>query len=231
MWGPYTADRTLAPFPVANARCRAIVDAGGLHFAGGSIGALVVCRGRVLRTAEPDLTAYGIAQVHRGLGAGALRVLHTVFAPAAERTLLLSLVRLENRGEELLPVEYTELWDVRGEDYACSPGGVERRGVDGLRLLGDLSVGVQSRAPETAPEHGLALDLSVVIPPGSRRELCFGYACADPEEPPGPILRAWRGEVRAALATSVRDWLERLPGASDPIRAYRALASAAASPP
>lgn len=193
-----------------------------MHFAGGGIDALLVCRGTVLRSSEPDSTAYGIAQLRRYLAWGPLRVLHLVFAPECERPLLLGLVRLENQGPDLLPVEYSEIWDVRGGDYRAEPGGAERWDVDGVRALADLAVGVRSHSPETASPRGLALDLSLALPPRSRRELCFGYLRGDPGEPVGTTLRAWRGEVRGALAHTVQSWEARLPGGSDPIAAYSA---------
>ncbi len=221
-WGPCSAHPAPGPHPIANAVCRGVAENARVEFAGGRIDALLICHGSLLRTAAPDSTACGIAQVRRYLERGTLRVLHLVFAPEAARPLLLGLVRLENRGEELLPVEYTEIWDVAGEAYASAPGGAERRDVDGLRVLADLGVGVRSRVPETVAPRGLALELTLVLPPRSRRDLCFGYARGDPDEERVPALRALRGEVRPLLADTVRGWMKRLPETPDPVAAYRA---------
>ena len=181
----------------------------------------MLCQGAVFRTAEPDSTHFGVAQVRRLLLALPLRIVHVVFAPAAPRPILLGLVRLENRGARPLGIQYSELWGVQGSDYRTGPGACSCETAEGTRALADASSVVRARPPGSAPRKGLALDLRFVLPPDSRRHLCFAYAAPEPGEGPELMVRAWRGEAAGELERSVASWLERLRKEPDPIAAYR----------
>ncbi len=150
-----------------------------------------------------------------------LRIVHVVFAPAAPRPILLGLVRLENRGARPLRLQYSEVWGVEGSDYRTGPGACSCETSEGTRALADASSAVRARPPDSAPRRGLALDLPLVLPPDSRRPLCFAYAAPEPGEGPELLVRAWRGEAAGELERSVAGWLERLETESDPIAAYR----------
>jgi hypothetical protein len=191
----------------------------------GRIDALIVCRGNVLRTANPLRTRFGLAQVRRDLAAGALSAVHVVFAPDAQRPLLLGLVRLANAGGEPLALEYTETWAVSGSEYRAAAGACERRTADGIRALADVSFALRASAPERAPRDGLALQLRMLLPPRSLRELHFAYAAPGPDEPAGGLIRAWRGTVPDELARSAAHWLEQLAGSENPVADYRECAA------
>jgi len=199
----------------------------GVYLSAGRIDALIVCRGQLLRTANPRRTRFGFAQVRRDLVAGAFSALHLVFAPDVQRPLLLGLVRLENAGDEPLALEYTEAWEVSGSDYRAAEGACERRTADGARALSDVSFAVRARPRDPAPLAGLALELRLLLPPRSRRELHFAYAAPPPEESPQGLIRAWRGEVPRELTRSTARWLDRFRGSRDPLEAYRAQVAAA----
>ncbi len=175
----------------------------------------------MFRTADPDSTRFGVAQVRRLLVALPLRVAHVVFAPAAPRPLLLGLVRLENRGARPLSLHYSELWGVEGSDYRTAPGACSCETSGGTRALADAGSVVRGRPPASAPRAGLALDLRLVLPPDSRRHLCFAYAAPEPGEGPELLVRAWRGDVAGELERSVASWLERLSTELDAVAAYR----------
>ena len=181
----------------------------------------MLCQGAVFRTAEPDSTHFGVAQVRRLLGALPLRIVHVVFAPSAPRPILLGLVRLENRGPRLLRIQYSELWGVEGSDYRSASGACSYETAEGTRALADASFVVRARPPGSPPRKGLALELGFVLPPDSRRHLCFAYAAPKRGEGPELMVRAWRGEAAAELERSVASWLERLKTEPDPIAAYR----------
>lgn len=192
-----------------------------MYLSAGRIDALIVCRGALLRTSDPLRTRFGLAQVRRELGLGALAAVHVVFAPDSARPLLLALVRLANRSHEPLALEYTETWAVSGSDYRAAAGACERRTADGARALADVSLAVRASAPVPSPRDGLALELRMLLPPHSTRELHFAYAAPGPDEPAQNLIRAWRGEVPAELARSTARWLDRLEGSADPVRVYR----------
>jgi hypothetical protein len=198
-----------------------------VYLSAGRIDALVICRGQVLRTSDPRRTRFGLAQVRRELAAGALRVLHLVFAPDAARPILLGLVRLENGGDEPLALDYTETWEVEGGDYRAAAGACERHTPDGARALAEVSLAVRARPPEPAPRAGLALELRLLLPPRARRELHFAYAAPGPGDPPAELVRAWRGRVLAELERTAAIWSGRVAGASAPVQAYRAQAGSA----
>lgn len=92
---------------------------------------------------------------------------------------------------------------------------------DGERALADVSVAPRARAPEPPPERGLSLDARLVLPPRERRELCFAYVAATPEDSAAALVRAWRGDVSAELDHTVESWLAHL--GDDPLAAYRGL--------
>jgi len=201
--------------PVANEAARALADASGVVFAGARIDALVRCEGVVLTTREPLLTLFGVAQVRRALRAGKLDVAHVVFAPPSKRAILLGLARLENRGAEPLAVEYTETWDVAAGDWRVAPAACERRFAGHVFALAEASDATRARAPEAAPSRGLALDVTLAVPPRARRHLAFAYVALPVEEAPGELVRAWRGEVARAL--------EAIGASRLGVAAYRAL--------
>jgi hypothetical protein len=185
--------------PLANAACRALADGRGVVFAGGKIEALVRAEGNVLSTSTSSATEYGVAQVRRALELRNLRIVHVLFAPTSPRALLLSWVRLENRGDEPLALEYTETWDVPNGVYATAQAACERRFGGHVFALADCAIVARAEPPATPPARGLALDLRMALPPASRRHLAFAYVAIPEEEDAGELVRAFRGEVGTEL--------------------------------
>ena len=204
-----------------NPACAGLVGANGVLFAGGTISTLLVCDAELLRTSRPASTRCGLAQVRRLLESPELRVAHVVFAPAQPRPLLLGLVRLESRSEELLQVAYTELWDLPGANVRAAEGSCLCDTPDGARALADVGLAVRGRAPDPLPRAGLALELKLFLPPGERRTLAFAYVAPEPGEEPAALVRAWRGSVEAELRGTVRSWRERLGEHANSMSAYR----------
>jgi hypothetical protein len=118
----------------------------------------------LLATRSPAATEYGVAQVRRRLESPALRVLHVILAPAAARALLLGFVRLENRGDEPLALEYTETWDVAAGEYRAASTACERRFGGHVFALADASTASNAHPHEPPPARGLALELQVGLP-------------------------------------------------------------------
>ncbi len=197
----------------------------GVLFAGGAINALLVCGAELLRTSRPQRTRYGLGQVRRLLDSPALRVVHVVFAPDRPRPLLLGLVRLESRSQELLHIAYTELWDLPGTNVRVAEGSCLCDTADGARALADASLAIRGRAPDPLLRAGLALELRVLLPPGERRTLSFAYAAPEEGEEPAALVRAWRGSVEEELRGTARSWRERLGERANSMRAYRVEAS------
>jgi hypothetical protein len=220
-WGPAEPDAGVGGHPIGAGSCRARAGPDGVSLEGGRIDAIALAGGRVLRTAEPDLVQYGIAQVRRLVGAGGFSLAHVLFAPGGGRPLLLSLVRLENAGDAPLIADYSETWDVLGGEYRAWEGACERRAEGGARALADASFVIRSRPPPNAGERGLSLDLRLVLGPGSRRQLAFAYVVAEPGEEPAAMVRAWRGAVAKELDAVVAAWLERLGPDARPVIGYR----------
>ena len=162
-----------------------------------------------------------MAQVRRFLSGGFLQVVHVVFAPVTPRPVLLSVVRLKNRGVGPVQVNYTEFWDVRGKEYRASSGACSCQAGERLRVLGDVALAVRSNAPEASTHSGLALDLQIVLPPNSRRHLCFAYATPEPDENAALLVRTWRGEALAELERTVVNFVSHLKPGTDAISAYR----------
>jgi hypothetical protein len=214
------ADAPATGHPVANGACRALATRAGVTFAGGRIDALLRCEGVVLTTREPDATRFGVAQVRRVLHAPRLDVTHVVFAPLTSRGILLGLALLSNLADELVAVEYTEIWDLPSGEYRVAPTACERRFGGHLFALAEASDATRSRAPEAEPARGLALDVTLALPPRARRTLSFAYVAVPEEEDAGALVRAWRGRVPEEL--------ERAGRSAESVAAYRA---AAARPP
>ena len=196
-----------------------------MRFAGGSIGSLLVCGTDLLRTSKPQSTRCGLGQVRRLLESPDLQVAHVVFAPERPRPLLLGLVRLESRSDELLQIAYSELWDLPGANVRAAEGTCLCDTADGRRALADAGLAIRGRAPDPLPRAGLALEMRLILPPGERRDLSFVYAAPKPSEEPAALVRAWRGSVEAELAATVRSWRERLGAHANSLRAYRVEAS------
>jgi hypothetical protein len=171
--------------------------------------------GAVLTTRQPELTQYGVAQVRRVLRARGLRVTHVVFAPDSTRALLLGLARIESESDEPVAVEYSELWDLPRGDYREAPTAVERRFGGHVFALAEASDVTRSRAPGSEPTRGLALDVTLALPPRARRHLAFAYVALPEEEDAGGLVRAWRGRVA--------DELERIGASGLSVAAYRDL--------
>jgi hypothetical protein len=195
--------------------------ADAVYLSAGRIDALLVCRGRLARTADPQRTRFGLAQVRRYVSAGELSAVHVIFAPDSDRPLLLGIARLCNASAEPLAVEYTETWAVAGSDYREAAGACERRTGDGMRALAELSLASSAVAVEPPRREGLALRLNLLLPPHSRRELHFAYAAPALDEPADALIRAWRGRVPQELAQSVASWSRRLGPGDAPVAAYR----------
>lgn len=150
-----------------------------------------------------------------------LALVHVLFAPQRARPLLLALVRLENRGGELLDLAYTELWDLPGRAIRAHEGACACDTEQGARALADAGAGIRGRAPDPLPRSGLALELRVQIPPGERRQLSFAYAAPEPDEDPAVLVRAWRADVAHELVRTVRVWSQRLGEQTNSVAAYR----------
>jgi hypothetical protein len=182
----------------------------------------VRCEGLVHSTRAPLLTLYGVAQVRRALRGDAFELAHVLFAPPSQRAILLALVRLENRGDAPLAVEYTETWDVPKGEYRAASAACERRHSGHVFALAEASDATRARAPEAEPKRGLALDLALVLPQRARRHLAFAYVALPDEEDPGELVRAWRGEVADALA--------KIGASGQSVADYRALGRYSAPP-
>lgn len=198
-----------------------VASARRTSFARGRIDALVLCEGEVGRTAQPKEVRFGFAQVRRVCTVARLRFVHVLFAPREPRPLLLGLVRLSNTADTPLLVRYTELWDIAEGTFRGLEGACERETDEGVRALAEAGVVLRTRVPEPPPSRGLALDLTIVLPPRSIRELSFAYAAPPLGESAAPLVRAWRGEVGEALEGVVRLWQERLGSGPDAVEAYR----------
>ncbi len=181
----------------------------------------MACGTELLRTARPDAMHCGLAQVRRRVETAALALLHVVFAPVRPRPLLLGLVRLENRGDGLLELRYTELWDLPGARIRAAESACVCDTEDGARALADAGAALRGRAPQPLPARGLALELELALPPHARRELQFAYAAPEPGEDPAGLVRAWRGDVVGELERTVSLWSARLAGAPNRVEAYR----------
>jgi hypothetical protein len=205
---------------VANPYCAARAVGSRVFFQGGEISALVAGPGEVLRVSEADRVSVGLAQVRRVLERELFGLVHVVFAPAVPRPLLLALVRLRNRSQELVQLDYSELWDLPGGALRVYPGACERTTPAGDRALADAGMSIRAHTPDPPPRDGLALTLRLVLPPDSQRELAFAYAAPDPGEPAAAMVQAWRGDVAGELARTVRRWQARFP-APNTLDAYR----------
>ncbi len=138
-------------------------------------------------------------QARRSLVTRDVRATHVVFQPRSSRPLLLALAQLENTSEEPVWVEYTETWDVPSGTYRAAPGACERRTPDTIWALADASAGLRATPPDPPPRIGLALDVRLALPAGSRRELSFAYVRCTPPDEPAALVRAWRGDVAREL--------------------------------
>ena len=205
--------------PLANGVCAGRADSTGVELDGGRIDALVAAAGQVLRTSAPEQTTFGVAQVRRMMTSPVLDLLHVVFAPRAERPLLLGLARLRSQSGEPLLVHYSELWDLPFGPSRPAEGACVVDTPAGARALADAASGIRARAPEPPPPAGLMLAVRLVVPPGEARTLRFAYAAPEPGEDPGTLVAAWRGEVERELLAVVRAGLESR--GVDPIERYR----------
>ncbi len=206
---------------MANAACSAVAAPGGVWFEGGRIDARVRWRGAWLRTAHADRMDVGLGWARRCVFGEGLSLEHLVFAPAEPRPLLLGLAALRNSTDEALVADYGELWGVTGSDASAAPGACVCETGDGRRALADAGIAIRARAPDPPPRSGLALDLRILLPARTTRELSFAYAAPGPNEDPAALVQAWRGGVRVSLETLVAGWLERLADAPEPVTAYR----------
>jgi hypothetical protein len=220
-WGPTVSDAPERGHVLCAVPRPAVASRDGVTFAGARIDALVLCEGGVHRTAEPADLRFGLAQVRRLVEAPDLRVVHVVFAPLEPRPILLGLVRLANGTDRALGVEYVELWDVDGGAYRASPGACERRTPEGVCVLADAGAALRASPPDEPPTRGLALELTLVLPPRETRTLEFAYAAPDPEEGAELLVRAWRGRVANELTRVVRVWTARLGAGPEAVYAFR----------
>ena len=205
--------------PLANAACAGRAEASGVWFEAARIDALILAGGQVLRTSAPHAIRFGVAQVRRAIASMPLDVLHLVFAPRADRPLLLGLARLRNRTPEPLLVHYSELWDVAGSEPRAGIGATLCDTPQGIRALADASAAIRGRTPEPPPPSGLALDLKLVIPGAQQRTLAFAYAAPEIGTDPAPLVAAWRGDVERELEATVAHWADEL--GSDALSHYR----------
>jgi len=212
-----------AGHPLANGGCVGWAERSGVFFGGGRIEAQILWDGAILRTRDlpASESRCGLAQVRRVLSEGSLRVAHVVFAPEATRPLLLGIARVQNAADEPIVLDYTEMWEVGTGSYRVGPGGAERDAPGGTRALVDVGYVVRARPPEKPPAEGLALDVTLAVPPRATRTLEFAYALPAPDEAPASIVRAWRGDVTREIARTVQVWAQRLTRTGDPVAAYR----------
>jgi hypothetical protein len=220
-WGPTVTTVPVEGHVLATGPPKAVATAREVSFAGGAVGALVICAGEVSGTGEPEEVRFGLAQVRRVWSVGPARVAHVVFAPKEPRPLLLGLVRLLNTSEKPLGLHYTELWDLPRESYRAAVGACECDIEGEERALADAGLAVRARPPEPPPSRGLALDLALVLPPGSVRELSFAYVAPPRENSAAGLVRAWRGEVPRALQEVVRAWQLRVGAGWSAVEAFR----------
>jgi hypothetical protein len=160
----------------------------------------VLADGSVYATSRPDAVGYGRAQLRRLLCGERFRWIHVAFLPQAPRPILLALVRIENRSDRALVLDYSEIWDVTRRGYREEPGAVVAETAEGPRVLADLGRALRAGPPRDPPAVGLALELRFAIPPRSRRQLAFGHVAAASEPEAAALVRAFRGEVEAELA-------------------------------
>jgi hypothetical protein len=219
-WGPIDTESATA-HPVGNAACIAHATPGGVYFEGARIDALIRCRGGILSTSRPDSTRYGLAQVRRSLEVSSLAAEHVIFAPLHPRPLLLTLVRLLNKGDRPVVVDYTETWAVSGNEVREAEGACVCETPAGQRALADAGLVIRGRAPDPLPTTGLAIDLRLPLPPGGLRQLSFAYAAPVSGQEAAPLVQGWRGAAGAELGRTVRAWIERLGAEEDLIAAYR----------
>jgi hypothetical protein len=180
----------------------------------------VRCEGAVLTTREPEQTLFGVAQVRRVVSARAVKVTHVVFAPDSPRALLLGLARIESTSDELVAVEYTEIWDLPRGEYRDAPAACERRFGGHVFALAEASDVTRAQAPAAEPARGLALDVTLALPARARRHLAFAYVALPEDEDAGGLVRAWRGRVaeelerigRSGLSVAAYRELGRYPG-------------------
>jgi hypothetical protein len=215
----------LSPGPPA-----AVATDRGVSFAGGRIDALVICDGRVVRTAAPEQIRFGLAQVRRLCLGGPLRLLHVLFAPVRQRPLLLGLVRLQNGSDRLLGIDYSELWDVPSGTYRACVGACERQSADGIRALADAGSVLRARVPNAPAKRGLALDVALVLPPRSFRELHFAYAAPESGHTAAELVRGWRGDVAREIVRVSGIWQERVGRGPGAVAAYRRIVGPVAGP-
>jgi hypothetical protein len=219
-WGPIATESPTI-HPVGNSSCVAHATQGGVFFEGGRIEALIRCGGEFLSTSRAEATRFGLAQVRRSLELSSLAAEHLIFAPLRPRPLLLALVRLLNKGDRPVVVDYTETWAVSGSEVREAAGACLCNTPEGQRALADAGLVVRGRAPDPLPTAGLAIDLRLPLPPGEPRQLCFAYAAPDSGNEAAPLVRGWRGGAEAELGRTVAAWIERLGGEEDLIAAYR----------
>lgn len=219
-WGPVVAGSPTS-HPVGNSSCVAHAIQGGVYFEGGRIDALIRCAGELFSTSRADATLFGLAQVRRRIELPSLAVEHLIFAPLHPRPLLLALVRLLNKGDRPVVVDYTETWAVSGSEVREAAGACLCETPEGQRALADAGLVVRGRAPDPLPRAGLAVDLRLPLPPGEIRQLSFAYAAPDSGNEAAPLVRGWRGAAEAELARTVAGWVERLAAEEDLIDAYR----------
>lgn len=179
----------------------------------------------MLRTSRPARIRYGLAQVRRYLESDWLEAVHVLFAPAVQRPLLLALVRLRNKSPELVQLDYTELWELPTLEGRAELGACVCKLPEGERALAEVSSALRARAPRPLAS-GLALALRVPVPPGERRELSFAYVAPSGAEPAAPLVRAWRGDVRAELLRTAQAWQQTLgPPGPGAVAGYRTRSS------
>jgi hypothetical protein len=220
-WGPTIASASVEGHVLVAGPPSGVADATRVTFADGAIGALVMSEGEVGGTGAAEEVRFGLAQVRRICRVGRVRVSHVVFAPREPRPLLLGLVRVANPSDDPVALRYTEHWDVPGGSFRAAEGACERESNGEVRALADAAAVVRARVPEPPPSRGLALDLAVVLPPGSIRDLSFAYVAPQGKSSAGRMVRAWRGEVARALTDVVASWLARVGAGSNAVEAFR----------
>ena len=121
--GPLSEILPAGGHPVGNAAAVGWALRDGVYVDGARVDALAAAGGAILRTSAPTTaTQYGLGLVLRSCESPVLRIEHLLFAPVRPRPLLLACVNLQNLGDDVLLVRYSELWDLPCREASIHEG-------------------------------------------------------------------------------------------------------------
>jgi hypothetical protein len=219
--GPLSERLPAGGHPIGNAAVVGWALRDGVYVDGARVDALAAAAGAILRTSAASAHYYGLGFVLRVCESPALRLEHLLFAPQRPRPILFAHVILQNRLDEVLVVQYSELWDLACRAAIAHAGACSAHTERGLRVLAEVDAAIRAHAPEGL-DRGLALDVRLALPPGAQRPLSFAYVLPDREDDHGSLVSAWRGRVQEELETTLAEFHARFADRSDPLGAYRA---------